>query len=889
VRDPNAFIAIKAQILDESNRAGLPEFLRAIVAIDPEQGALVVAPFLAHRESRVRSAAKGALPASLPRVIVPEVVKHASSPRAPVRALALELLAGLGADAPIDEFFAALSDPEASVSNLAVQFLGASALPEVPERLLQVATESAPRPSLHAVLALVHQEDLRGAVWLSDQGPLKDRLVKHVRSEEPFYRGGAAIALSNMSYRSEDSYLRRLANEYLVPILIETVAGGSFFSDYATLEAYAWRKLELLTGAGLGARAQAWTRFWIDNQQGFLARRSLRGIAAEEFASAVVSYAHTSPGGGRQDVAVTGAMTLIGDQRSCLLMPEWEWQALATLIKNADLFATTGDTEAADPSVATWTFEVSIPSNAMNFRRSHHGVLPPELEPLRDHLLALGDRLTWQMLAPARGPSVRMGWMKEQEEWFSANRDPEAVRSRTLRLAVDGFADLDGTGRRAALELLGRSPQSWMTEHAPSVARALESMTVFTAEVDQLARRLISTDNEECLGAVLRLAGSSPSQRAALFLEDSLKVMPLDRLLPLRQHESHRVRSQVAHALKEHGSDSRVPEALLSLLEDSDPLVRGAALRSMAALKDPRVLGLLEGVLGSGDPVLRLRGIEALAAVTGEQGVPRLLDLYRAGDARERWAVIQALPRAGGSAAVKALASLTRETGATHSVDALAALLSMEDPEVTAALQSILERAPSTDLRGMAMEGLVSREGPAAIPMLLPYLSPESPPVLSRLALLSLARLGSTQSIPGLIQAMSKPDGDEAAERAFADLTFFESESPSPPLRAEESAEWLKVYSSRTRDEWFLLGAERSGVRMDAEFPWLRRGKLDSKQTRSAFELLQLGNRPLRQEADRILRAHTGLDLPPLGDNREEGKERVELYRLALAAPETGR
>jgi HEAT repeat protein len=472
--------------------------------------------------------------------------------------------------------------------------------------------------------------------------------------------------------------------------------------------------------------------------------------------------------------------------------------------------------------------------------------------------------------------------MEEQQAWFAANRDQEAVRSRTLRLALDGFGNLDGAGRAVALDFLSRAPSDWMLTQAESVSALLGKAGPFTEELERFVRRLMAARDPRIETALLTLAGESPSHRAASFLSDYLSSMSIEDVIRLGSHDSHRVRVQVAHTLKAFEGDVRVPTSLLQLLEDSDSLVRGAALRSLAALKDERVLGLLDGVLKSEDSALRLRGIEALAAVTGEQGVPRLVEIYRAGDLKDRWAVIQALPRAGGSAAVGALAALCRETGATYPIEALSALLSMDEPEVSNALLTILERSPSTDLKGMAMEGLVQREGANSAETLRTYLGREDTPVLSRIALLSMARLGITESLSGLLKAMQKPEGDEAAERALADLTYFEASNPSPPLRAKEYEEWATTNAERTRDEWFLLASERAGVSLDVSVPWLSRPKLDIGQYRSLMELLQLGNRPLRQAADRILGADAALMLPPIGDDAADVEGRVEAYRLAL-------
>lgn len=881
VGEQRALPVLRAQILDDSNRAALPEFLRAIVAIDPENGPLSAAPFLAHRDSRIRAAARNALPRRLPDALVPDVVRLASNSRSPVRILAMELLGSLGDDAPLEEMIAGLADPESGVARIASRHLAESRREGIVDSLFATALDAPARPSMYAVIALVMREDLQKIAILPDDGPIRDRLVRTIQQDDHFYRGGAAIALSNISFRSDDPFLRTLADEYLVPILIDTVAGGSFFADYSSLEPLCWQKLELLTGAGLGPRADAWIRYWNDNRTGFVARRTLRSLRKEDLRETVLTVRRSGAEGGGSEIVLAGSVSLLAGRPGAFLVPEWRHGEWIEAIEKAALFA--GGAEPAGPSAPRWEATVEIPRTFMVYRRVHPDGAPPSLEPLDDYVDRLAEELAWQRFAPYGLPERAHAWFAEQDRWFEQNREPAAIQVRILRLALEAFEFLADGEREFALERFADAPADWIRSSDQALAAHVKRGVPFTESLDRFLRHAGARNPGPHLAdAILDAAGGSPSVRASTFLHDFLATWDLDRLEAAIGHPQPRVRAHAARALVRFAGDPAVGRRLLQLMQDPDGIVRDAALDSLSMARDDSVLGVIDGVLQGEDAAMRIRAIEALARIAGPQGVPRLMDVYRRGGARERWAVVKALPAAGGAAAVQALAALVRETNSEYPFEALSALIEMQEPEVSEALVAILDRSPQPELRGMAMDALTRREGLAALPHVEPWLRREDEPRLARIALLSLARLGVEKTLPLLIEAVSKPDGDDAAETAIGDLAFYQSEHPSPPLRAMDIQAWAERHGNLKRGDWFLLAAGQAGVSLDASIGWLGKPSLGAKDFRDMMELFQRGSRPLREQADRIIQADLGLDLGPPGDDPEEWERRIAIYRTAL-------
>ena len=881
VKEKQAMGALRAAVAQESNRASLPEMLRAIVKIDPDKGPQILLPFLAHRESRVRNVARKALPKKLPKELLPTLKELTTNRRAAVRQMGLELLGSFKGEKLASEFLLALGDPHSRVARTAVDWSAESDEPELEKELQAAAAEGPSRQAAFACLALVAREDRQGTLLMDDQGAIRKRLIGFLASRDAFYRGVGAVGLSNISYRSDDVELRKLADESLVPALLMTVAGGTFFSDYTAVESFCWEKLELLTGAGHGARASAWLSWWREHQDGFVARRELKSLRPTDLLQADLVVRHFTDEGEGSVVGLTGDASRAVVSDELLWLPAADHGRVLKALEKADLFSTTGG-ESPEGSGERWEFSVRLPDSSMNFHRIQMGALPEELDALKSELVAIKRDLAWQQLCPlSRGSSQRL-WFQEQAEWFAANSNPESRQDRMRRLALEGWDKFRRSGRLAGLDILSQAPKSWLLSHQSQLVDVLKSDDTFSSETEQLASRLRGSGSAALEDAVLGVAANSPSLRAAEFLRSVIDPYPKDRLLFLLGDARERIRAQAARSLKRFGSEAGVADRLIQVLGDPDVMVREAALDTLAQLKDSRTLSVIEGVLTGDDPGLRVRGIEALARIGGEQSVGRLMQLYRSSDARGQWAVIQALPRAGGATAARSLGAIARETDSAHPYEALSALTRMDHEDVPAVLATVLEKAPSKNVRAVAMDNLVLVAGKDAAPTLKPYAAKTDDPFMSRLASLSLARLGQTDVLPALLELLEKPDGDMAAEAALGTLTFFQDDSPSPPIRAKEYRDWANRFGQLDRTDWFLMAADKAGVSLDNQVSWLEEPELDSSLKTRMLMLLELGNRPLREFADAQLRRALGVEWTPIAEDQEGVTERIREFKKLL-------
>ena len=864
MREQRAVQPLRLAISDPSNRAGLPELMAALVKIDPRAGTAAVLPMLTHASARVRQAASRALPAELDAQYLGSVLALLESARGPGKATALELLARIPGAGLRDEFFAALSDPEPSVAVAAAMHLGKQADAGVRGRLVESVRLAPARAACYALLALVQDEDLHGGAALPSDEAARTRLEQWLKSADSFQRGCAAVALANITWTSAAPADRKLADTVLVPLLIETVAGGVYFSDYTSLEGQVWRKLALLSGRSFGQDAFSWKRWWAGVAQGFHANRELRMLTAEEALRAEWSVQQVQAGRVRSTVVLAGPIvsaTRVGLEVT-LLEAATAQQVLEAALA-AEFFSTRGAPEDSARTTGEVWITVSLPEESCKFRRIAAGALPEKL----NALVALCDKLalerSWQSFVHAASPKERALLVAMTAATLDACTTREARAAAIAELALTSWPLLGAAARAQAAGMLDAMDPVWCKAEAARIGPALAKSGIGDAASAALAGRVIGSVSVEVRNGLLEacLRGSPQDQHLTTVVA---ALAPQDMSMALAS-EHPRVRVAAASALSRSGAVG-VAEQLLGGLRDDDTKVREACLTALAGLADPRTPALLENLLAGTDRNLRARAIMALGAVLGEQGVARAMEFWREGERPEKAAVLKALAAAGGARAALALQGIVREAGdISLRRDALDSLARMADS--TALLRDVLEHSDSGELQIMAMNALAQKLGVESAALIEPWLA-ATDPQLSRSAALTMARLGNPKALqPLLARLLLAPEGDQAVEVALESLTFQVAREAAPARRAESFRLWNETEGTKPRAEWFVVAAGAAGVPLDASADWLGAKGLDVQQQEALIVLLEKGNAPLRVEADRILRqvvVSSGTPLPAL-------------------------
>jgi HEAT repeat protein len=886
-----ALDAVLLAVKDPSNRAGLPFLMKSAVALDPARASLAILPFLAHESGRTREAAKDALPTALPADCVPTLLEHWRNPRPGVRVTALAMLLRTPEGGERKEWFDALADPEPPVAILAARTLAETRTPARIERLRSLAVAPSMRMSAYALLSLVYAEDLAGTAYLQKSPEIRARIDEFVRSDDEFYRATGAIAVSNLSFRSDDGELRRVADRFVVPILLATLAGGSFFTDYGSIEDLAWKKLEMLTGRGFGQNARAWKTWWDENGASFVARRELGTVVAQDLQAARV-VAVSSDGAKLRTYYFAGlddeAAGAAGSAPLVLGAPERA--ELVGALSDLEFFDRTSGVAAAGES---WLkLSITIPGGAQHAEKVFAGAAFEEARPLLNLLDRLERDLAWQRFLPGTSPGARATALREALPFYSENKDAEARAARTADLVLTSYEQSPASARRLGVLALEAAPAAWKSAKATETAALLRHENSLSEAARELLRWRSDSEDGAFRAKALELLDLATAPDAESVLTTFLSGLPQSSVVGLVRDGRTRIRAAAVGALSRFRGDDQVANLAVEALKDPEPKVREAAVAALTALQDERLLALLETIIKGDDASLRPHAVRALAVVGGDQAIPRLHEIYRAGDREQRWAVVRGLRLVPTRRGLVAQSVLVKEPGALDvRREALGAIASVPGDDSSQILADLLSSVPEVELKSEAAMALADRTHPGVAPALLKASESEDPG-LRRLAWLGLGRQGQKEAHVPLLEILAKSlEGDLAAERALEDLTFQSPRDPSPPRRFDAHRTFRTRFGEQPRSAWFLLAASQSGTPLDEGVDWLGAGPLKERECRLLLRLVERGSRPLQALADRRLRGLLAPELEPLSAaaSRAEIDARLAAFNLKLAEPPSGR
>lgn len=877
--------ALVRAVREPTNRAGLPWLMEALVRIDPLMGPAEVLPFVTSSAGGVREAAMKAMPETLDARYTAEVLAMCASVKAPIRVTGFTLLGRIPGVEDLDAWFEAFLDPEVGVADAASRHLALHASPKGTERLLGAAREGVMRSAAYAMLTLAGiEESGRGWKIPEDDAALRGRAMKFLQGDDPFHRASAAVLLATVAYRARDAALRDIADRYLVPILLDAVAGGVFFNDYVAVEGPVFRRLELLTGEAFGPNAPKWKAWWPRVRDTFKARRRIVGLSAEELATSSLMVRLSD------DLGRTRAAFLTGDlaeaERPRPGAPLWIGMEACTDL--AAEIAASGLLDAPPargdaPPGEGW--EVLIRRGGDTALR--RGVGPPQgrVKDLVERVLRLQRDLSWQRFAPT-DPTARRAWL-DAEMKVRAGLDPAAREARLLDSAVGGFAGFAKEARTAAAEVMASAPTEWRLAQASRLAAFLRAEAGMTEEARLLVEALAVSNDVKVRDAVFDTLTKYPGFRAEEALKRYLAPAPTTAAVAALRSGSAGLRSVAAEELGRRRGDPAAADALIDGLRDYEPRVRETCIRALAQLNDPRTPALLETVLASGDRGLRARAIEALGGTGGDASVPKLVEIYREGSVPDRFAVLRGLQAARGRRAAIALGTLAREsTDAALAAEAVATLGRMRTRAAADETATLFAKSKDKSVKLQAAVVLGDLLGPAAAGALVPALSGDDKE-LARAVALTLGRAGAKEALAPLLEFLRNPAGDPAAETAFRRLTYFGSVAKAPASRFAEYERWVADHGDRDRAEWLRIALRAAQLDTASCETFLATGRIDRKGVATLIRAIGAPNPGLRDGADVLLRRITGLPLDAFAP--EPSAEDVAAHRDAFERWANGR
>jgi len=213
----------------------------------------------------------------------------------------------------------------------------------------------------------------------------------------------------------------------------------------------------------------------------------------------------------------------------------------------------------------------------------------------------------------------------------------------------------------------------------------------------------------------------------------------------------------------------RFAEALVAALKDEAWQVREAAILALECLKDQRAIEPLKTIADdkAEKPWVRARAVSALAKLGVAAGGATAADAVRDPDPGVRRAAVWALRTSEAPAATRMLVEALSDKDLKVKETALEALRERRDPAAGPALVALVtNKGEDPFLRGLAAQALAASDGALALRTLTAVVETGDPATVRAAALWPLVRLGSTEALMPVNDALRRDLSPEVRGRA---------------------------------------------------------------------------------------------------------------------------
>jgi len=174
---------------------------------------------------------------------------------------------------------------------------------------------------------------------------------------------------------------------------------------------------------------------------------------------------------------------------------------------------------------------------------------------------------------------------------------------------------------------------------------------------DRAADALAHPEDEKAIAALIRAIVSDDREARFHAHEAIIRSRAVSALVPLSKyvhHQNRDVREKIIRIYGEIGGKDQIP-FVTEALNDSDPIVRLAAVESLRKLQGEGLVEALEGKCNDADSNVRAESARALGNLGDRKAVPKLVDLLRDSNGFVRSAAAEALGQLGDKTATESL------------------------------------------------------------------------------------------------------------------------------------------------------------------------------------------------------------------------------------------
>ncbi|MBL9077151.1 MAG: HEAT repeat domain-containing protein [Planctomycetes bacterium] len=641
--------------------------------------------------------------------------------------------------------------------------LGSAAVPHL-QRLC--AAPAIDRGYCYAAFALAQIEQATGQPVVPDAAaPL---LQRRLAERDPLTRSLAAVPLADLAWRGVDTGVDR----EVVDALIDVTAPVQFVPNLDLLRRPAEERLLRLTGRLLaGTGVLPWREWWQHQRETFVGARAEVGVEGDAAAFAAVTLQEPNRVVRVLAEGLADAAPVAGATEVLLTAPQM--LALCGELRARGF----GDPErmrVASSLPAVRSLQVQVPKG-----RAQVAVPAGENLAFDGLVQVVEEQLAAQLWQVYRDPAVepdRAAFWRAERRWLEANPDPVEQGRRFARRLVQQWATLTPQLRARGVEQLLRHPQR---------------------------RELIG---EEDGGRIVEALRARPHLEAIdLNLLELAAGAPGDRVwrdcVALAATATGGGRPAVRAVFAVLG-----PDAVLQALDDTDPVVRRAAIEESTVLRDLRAGPRLVALLADADPGVAFAAAVACGQLQLADAADRIVQTIAADGTPPalRRECLRALGRIGGD---RAFAVLQRALTAPQQEDkeaALRGLGELRDPRAAHLLADLAVIAHGKDLGALARHYLQRLGGTLAVPALRAQLQVVQDPAVRDELVLLLGAYQDAASVPDLMDLLRDPKHGVSAAGLLSAATGVDL------LNAEDRTGVIEVWYRRNRNQpqwqWLLDG-----------------------------------------------------------------------------------
>jgi HEAT repeat protein len=794
----------------------------ALGKLDGANAARRILPFLRHPKRPARESAEKWLGDHLDPALGKRLIAFLDDPSRGARLSAIHLLEKSDPSLAVQRAFDLLSDKAPEVARAAAEILsGRSGKAEI-ERLNQIAGREDTRATAYALLSLALLRD-RAAILPYDLEIVPQLLGgAGIRSANKLQRAAASVVLADIGYSWEVAEVDAVLDGEVINVLLDTLGGPSYFTDFSSFAETARDRFGLLTGIQDRRPVPLLWAWWKEEQEGFVARRALRTMDP----TALGAFRIRARSSVEPAMPTTLFSTLTSDAIGpdalgigfVFLLPE-DAVELAGLVSRELLplpdsgvvslqnFPAQGET-ILGPDLL---INVSLGKRSRTIT-GYRGSSPEGALVVLRRLKELRSQYGWQRYWDRSTWPSYEEFIATQAPFFTSSTDPEFRKRRLKDLIISSLDDLvTEIERTTAAEELVRLAPVLTDSDAYKLAILLETADSVTPYVERITEALIAAEKPLVLPVLASWFERQPGPRGReLFVRVLASFGPAE-LRHASEAESVYLRRAAMRAAPEILAGTELVALLMVGVSDESASVRQESLLTFGRSGLDEAMPVLSAGLADPNSEVIYAAIEAMGTLARPECVSVLsLELLKDDKARQ-------------VAAVKALC-------ATRLPEALVPILRVIEKDESPLLRGVAARevvgfgekalggvssiamnaSGRPEVRALAIEALV-RIGGEHVSVVLEALLGDPNDGVADAAAYALAAQARKDAAPRLLDAL---ENDRNPVRAIAALELLSCQS-FPTARAEELPAiyrgWWTEHESEPASTWFASALTARG------------------------------------------------------------------------------